>query len=125
MREYRIKRGHNPDIESLISRFFGAIAHRFPGGEIIFDSSSSRGNWVINRRFKKHGISGIDHKFDAKSPSQVESWSEQLEVIDWFPYFSRVEVNPKWKRRTRFIMSLNSKLSLAKFIHVRIKESQP
>jgi O-methyltransferase involved in polyketide biosynthesis len=111
--------------EKDVSRFFKAIAQRFPGGEIIFDSSSSRGNWVINRRFKKHGISGIDHKFDAKSPSQVESWSEHLEVIDWFPYFSRVKINPKWKLRTRLIMSLNSKLSLAKFIHVRIEESQP
>ncbi|MFX0054626.1 MAG: class I SAM-dependent methyltransferase [Promethearchaeota archaeon] len=111
--------------EEEVSRFFKAVAQRFPGGEIIFDSSSSRGNWVINRRFKKHGISGIDHKFDAKSPSQIESWSEHLEVIDWFPYFSRVETNPKWKRRTRLIMSLNSRFSLAKFIRVRIRQSQP
>ncbi|MFX1261565.1 MAG: class I SAM-dependent methyltransferase [Promethearchaeota archaeon] len=108
-----------------VSRFFRAIAQRFPGGEIIFDSSSSRGNWIINRRFKKYGISGIEHKFDAKSPGQIESWSEQLEVIDWFPYFSRVRTNPKWKRRTRLITTLNSKLKLAKFIHVRIKEAQP
>jgi O-methyltransferase involved in polyketide biosynthesis len=111
--------------EEDVSQFFRTIAQRFPGGEIIFDSSSSRGNWVINRRFRKYGITGVDHKFDAKSASQIESWSELLEVVDWFPYFSRVKTDPRWGLRTRFIISLNSKLKLAKFIHVRIKEAQP
>ncbi|MFW9803750.1 MAG: class I SAM-dependent methyltransferase [Candidatus Thorarchaeota archaeon] len=111
--------------EEDVSQFFRTIAQRFPGGEIIFDSSSSRGNWVINRRFRKYGITGIDHKFDAKSPSQIESWSELLDVVDWFPYFSRVRTVPRWGLRTRLIMTLNSNLKLAKFIHVRIKESQP
>ncbi|MFW9966347.1 MAG: class I SAM-dependent methyltransferase [Candidatus Thorarchaeota archaeon] len=111
--------------EEDVSQFFRTIAQRFPGGEIIFDSSSSRGNWVINRRFRKYGITGIYHKFDAKSPSQIESWSELLDVVDWFPYFSRVGMNPSWGLRTRLTMALNSKLKLAKFIHVKIKDSQP
>lgn len=104
---------------SDIADLFSAMALRFPGGEIFFDSSSERGNWVINRRFKKHGIAGIDHKFDLKKPAEIEGWSSLIRVIDWFSYFSRVEKNPKWSKRTRLIMAINSWFSLAKFIHVR------
>lgn len=31
MREYRIKQGHNPDIESLVSKYFGAKGDIYKG----------------------------------------------------------------------------------------------
>ena len=105
--------------EEDIIKLFKSMQERFPTSEIVFDSSSARGNSVINRRFKKFGIKGIDHKFDAKSKKQIEGWLEGIQVIDWFSFFSRVERNPEWSRYTRFMMALNSRLSLAKFIHVR------
>jgi O-methyltransferase involved in polyketide biosynthesis len=108
--------------EERIADLFRTMAQRFPGGEIIFDSSSARGNWFINRRFKKFGVEGIEHRFEAKSQNQIERWSPQIEVVDWFSYFSRVEKNQAWSRRTRFLMSLNNRLMLAKFVHVRFKE---
>jgi O-methyltransferase involved in polyketide biosynthesis len=104
--------------EEDVSSLFRKLAERFPGGELIFDSSSGRGNWFINRRFKKHGISGVDHKFEAKYREQIEGWSDIIRVIDWFPFFSRIERHPNWGRRTRFMMAMNSMMSLAKFIHV-------
>ena len=109
--------------ENAISSLFDEMAKRFPGGEILFDSSSSGGNRIINRRFKKFQVTGIDHKFDAKSPKQVESWSNRILVTDWFTFFSRIEKNPRWKWRTRLMMNLNSKIGLAKFIHVKFKGS--
>ncbi|NHJ14770.1 MAG: class I SAM-dependent methyltransferase [Candidatus Thorarchaeota archaeon] len=102
-----------------IANLFSQMASRFSGGEIFFDSSSQRGNWVVNRRFKKYGITGIDHKFDLRKPKEIEGWSNQIQVIDWFPYFSRVEKNPKWSKRTHLTMKINSWFSLAKFIHVK------
>jgi len=98
---------------------FKTLADRLPESEMIFDISSSRGNWIINRRFKKFGVVGIDHKLDVKSKEQIESWSPEIKVVDWFPFFSRIEINPQWSRKTRLMMSMNSRLSLAKFIHVR------
>ena len=109
--------------ESNISSLFDAMARAFPGGEILFDSSSTRGNRIINRRFKKFQVTGIDHKFNAKSPEQVENWSSLIMVKDWFPFFSRIEKNPNWKWRTRLMMRLNSRFGLAKFIHVKFKVS--
>lgn len=109
--------------EKEVSDLFRTMAQHFPRGEIIFDSSSARGNWFINRRFKKLGVAGIDHKFEAKSKEQIEGWSDRIQVIDWFPFFSRVEKNPKWNRGTRMIMALNSRLSLAKFIHLRFQDT--
>jgi len=108
--------------EESIADLFKIIAQRFPGGEIIFDSSSARGNWFMNRRFKKFGVEGIEHKFDAKSQKQIEGWSPRIEVVDWFSFFSRIEKKPAWSRRTRFLMTLNARLMLAKFIHVRFKD---
>ena len=109
--------------EKDIGPLFGEMARAFPGGEILFDSSSSGGNRIINRRFKRTQVTGIDHKFDAKSQKQVESWSNNIQVKDWFPFFSRIERDPRWKWKTRLMMSLNSKIGLAKFIHVKFKES--
>ncbi|MFX1607294.1 MAG: class I SAM-dependent methyltransferase [Promethearchaeota archaeon] len=109
--------------EEEVSSLFKSMAQTFPCGEIIFDSSSGRGNWFINRRFKKFGITGINHKFEAKSKEQIEGWSDRIRVIDWFPFFSRVEKNPKWNRGTRMIMALNSRFSLAKFIHLRFQDA--
>ncbi|MFW9786079.1 MAG: class I SAM-dependent methyltransferase [Candidatus Thorarchaeota archaeon] len=109
--------------EMEVSELFKTMVKHFPGGEIIFDSSSSRGNWLINRRFRKYGVTGIDHKFEAKNRNQIESWSNKLQIIDWFPFFSRVEKNSDWGVRTRLIMALNSMFSLAKFIHVRFLDA--
>ena len=37
MREYRIKRGHNPDINQLISTYFGAQGDIFKGLEFVVE----------------------------------------------------------------------------------------
>ena len=50
MREYRIKRGYNPDIEAVISKFFGVS-----------------GNIEQGIRFEVEGIGKIDLKQDKKS----------------------------------------------------------
>jgi O-methyltransferase involved in polyketide biosynthesis len=109
--------------EESIANLFRTMAQRFPAGEIIFDSSSKRGNWFMNRRFKKFGIEGIEHKFEAKTRKQIEGWSPKIEVVDWFSFFSRIEKKPSWSRRTRFLMTLNARFMLAKFIHAKFKDN--
>ncbi|MFW9767267.1 MAG: hypothetical protein ACFFF9_13495 [Candidatus Thorarchaeota archaeon] len=89
----------------------------------MFDSSSARGNWFVNRRFKKFGVEGIEHKFEAKSQKQIEGWSSGIQIVDWYPFFSRIEKNHAWSRRTSFLMALNARFELAKFIHVRFREN--
>jgi O-methyltransferase involved in polyketide biosynthesis len=108
--------------EQAVADLLATMASGFPEGELVFDSSSSGGNRIVNRRLRKLGISGIDHAFDAKNVGQVEGWSSRIRVVDWFPFFSRVRKNSKWSRRTRFMMSMNSVLGLAKFIHLRFLE---
>jgi O-methyltransferase involved in polyketide biosynthesis len=109
--------------EERIADLFKAMARRFPGGEFLFDSSSARGNWVVNRRFKKFGVEGIEHKFEAKSKKQIEGWSPLIEIVDWFSLFSRIEKKAAWGKRTRFVMALNNRFMLAKFVRVRFKKS--
>jgi O-methyltransferase involved in polyketide biosynthesis len=105
--------------EQTVAEIITTMASRFPGSELVFDSSSSGGNRIVNRRLRKQGVSGIDHEFDAKSVNQVEDWSDLIRVIDWFPFFSRVKRSSKWSWRTRFMMAMNSLLGFAKFIHLQ------
>jgi O-methyltransferase involved in polyketide biosynthesis len=109
--------------ETEVSNLFREMAVRFPGGECIFDSSSARGNWIVNRRLKKLGVEGIDHAFEARNPKQIEGWSPQIQVIDWFSFFSHLPKKYRWGWRTRVIMALNSWFKLAKFFHVRFGKS--
>jgi len=105
----------NGEIADLLSK----MASSFPGGEILFDCGSPRGNWFINRRLKKLDVKGMDHEFSIKTPSEIESWSDQLLVLHCFSYFSKMKTNSKWSRRTRLMMKRNSWLNLEKFIHVK------
>lgn len=109
--------------ETEVSDLFREMARKFPGGEIIFDSSSARGNWIVNRRLKKLGIEGINQVFEARNPRQIEGWSPYIHVIDWFQFFLHLPRKNKWKKRTRVLMTLNTWFKLAKFFHVRFANS--
>ena len=50
MREYRIKRGHNPDINKLVSKYFGASGNVYEG-----------------MKFEVEGIGKIDMKVEKNS----------------------------------------------------------
>ncbi|MFW9991481.1 MAG: class I SAM-dependent methyltransferase [Candidatus Odinarchaeota archaeon] len=108
--------------EKEVSDLCKTMAERFPGGELMFDVPSKIGNKIINRRFRKLGVKGIVFYFGLGNPvKQISRWSDRIEVIDWFSLFSRTHRNPRWKRRTRFMMSISDLFKVGKYVHLRFK----
>ncbi|MFX0044573.1 MAG: class I SAM-dependent methyltransferase [Candidatus Hermodarchaeota archaeon] len=105
--------------EALIS-LCNSMAERFPGAELMFDAGSRVGNMFVNRRFKKYGITDLKQRFDLGNPvRQLSTWSDRIEVVEWFPHFARTQREQAWKWKTRILMNLCDWFSLSKFAHVR------
>jgi O-methyltransferase involved in polyketide biosynthesis len=108
--------------ENDVSTLAATMAEHFPGGELIFDCQSGLGNRIVNRRVLKGGNSGAEFKMSVGDPKkQLASWSDRLNIVDWFPYFSRISWSTKWSRKTRLMMRVTDALGAGKFIHVRFK----
>ena len=106
--------------ETEVAALCRAMVERFPGGELIFDAPSKIGNKILNRRFRKLGVKGITFYFSLGNPvKQISKWSDRIQVVDWFTLFARTSRNPKWRRKTQFLISVCDRFKLAKFTHVR------
>jgi O-methyltransferase involved in polyketide biosynthesis len=110
--------------ESEVAAFFQAMAEAFPTGELFFDIPSKLGVRILKCRFKSHGIEGIDIKFGLGNAwKQIPSWTKRAKVLNWFPMFSRVPRNPRWKWKTRMMMRLNDWFKVSSFVHVKFQEN--
>ncbi len=109
--------------EEEVAALVRAMASRFPGGELIFDMPSKRGAKMWNRRLKKSDTKGVIFSFGLDDVvGQIAKWDPALQVMDDFPLFSHLPHNPKWKRKTRFLMKLNDWIKIIKVIQVKIPE---
>ncbi len=95
------------------------MAANFKGGELIFDNFSGLGNIILNRKLRK---TGVKYKFSMGNPKkQLGKLSNKIIVMDWFPYYSKISYNPKWKSKTRMMMKLTDLLNLGNFLHIAFK----
>ncbi len=107
--------------ERKVSELIVKMATHFMGGELIFDNLSGLGNIILTRKLRE---TGVKYKFGVGNPQkQLGKWSDKIIVMDWFPYFSKISYNPKWKFKTRMMMKLTDWLNLGKFIHISFKNS--
>ena len=110
--------------ESEVAALFHAMAEAFPTGELFFDMPSKLGVRILKHRFKSYGIEGIDIKFGlGNARRQIPSWTKRANVLDWFPMFSRVPRNPRWKWKTRMMMRLNDWFNISSFVHIKFQEN--
>ena len=102
--------------ERKVLQLIEKMATHFKGGELIFDNLSGLGNRILTRKLRE---TGVKYKFGVGNPKkQFSKLSDNMIVIDWFPYFSKISYNPKWKFKTRMMMKLTDWLNLGKFIHI-------
>ncbi len=108
--------------ENDVSALVKDMAEHFSGGELIFDCQSGFGNRVVNRRVLKAGNSGAEFRMAVGNPNkQLASWSDRIDIVDSFPYFTRVPWSSQWSRNTRLMMRVTDALGAAKFIHIRFQ----
>jgi len=109
--------------EEEAANLVSQMASRFRGGELIFDMPSRLGTRIWNRRLKKTDTKGVTFTFSIDNATkQIAEWDPTVQVVDEFPIFSRLPHNPKWKRKTRLLMSLNHWLRVIKVIQLRFPE---
>jgi len=109
--------------EEEAANLVSQMASRFRGGELIFDMPSSLGTRIWTRRLKKTDTKGVTFTFSINNATkQIAEWNSAIQVVDEFPIFSRLPHNPKWKRKTRFLMSLNHWLGVIKIIQLRFPD---
>jgi O-methyltransferase involved in polyketide biosynthesis len=108
--------------ESKVTSLLSSMAEYFPAGELMFDIQSRLGNAVVNRQIEKTGASGVRFRFALGNPKKrVTEWSDKIEVVDWFPMFSRTRRNPRWSRKTRLTMSISDLFAASKMVHLRFQ----
>ena len=108
--------------EKEVASLFHDMAEFFVDGEMIFDINSKIGNTVVNRRLEQFGAKGVKFELAIGNPKrQMNKWSDQIEILDSYPLFSRLPLDPRWKRKTRYTMKLSNLISAVKCIHVKFK----
>jgi len=102
-----------------LKELFNSIILKFPGAEIIFDAISKLALRKFNQLAKKAG-KGEAVYFSVKNPENLfPLWSEKIEVVDWFPLWTRTEINPTWNNRTKKMIKLMRRLNTSKIVQLR------
>ena len=65
-----------------LKALFAAMAERFPGGALAFDSCNRRGARMMRSTWlKEAGISDVDAYFSLEDPSELRSWSDAFAAV--------------------------------------------
>jgi hypothetical protein len=75
MREYRIKRGHNPDLGTLVSKFYGAQGDIFTGIEFEVEGI---GKINVKQENKSMFVDIIPPKKVCSDYNIIKKWNEFL-----------------------------------------------
>lgn len=109
--------------ESEISAFFNALAEKFPNGELIFDCISKLAIKVAHKRAKKRGVETPFWYIGIGNPTKkMAEWSNKIKVIDWYTMYSRIELNPKWNKKTVKMVKIAERFKTAKIVHIKFIE---
>jgi len=106
--------------ESEISALFHALANKFPNGEIVFDCVSNLAIKIAHRRGKKAGAKTPFWHIGIGDPIKtISKWSKKLKVIDWYTMYARIELTPKWPKKTVKMVKMAELFKAAKIIHLK------
>ena len=98
------------------------LATYFTGGTLIFDVPSKLLKKILNSKYKKLGVQGVDHEFGLGSPKKVLKWSNKIKKMSCTIFFKCLDLNPRWKKRTRFLMRLFGTLKFYKLVKLLFED---
>jgi O-methyltransferase involved in polyketide biosynthesis len=107
--------------EQDVKRLFSALAARYSGAELIFDSINLMGKWGTNRANREAGMVDAPAKWAIRGAKQIARWGNHVEVVDEWPFFSRAVRDPSWEKGTILLMNMSDWLKIASIIHLRFK----
>jgi O-methyltransferase involved in polyketide biosynthesis len=108
-----------------LKRLFPALAVRFPGAEMIFNSYNVIGRWGGNHLVvQRTGIRDAPLKWAIGAAKQLTKWDSGIEVVDEWPIFSRVPRDPSWKWTTVMIANFFDWFKCMNMVHLRFRADQ-
>jgi O-methyltransferase involved in polyketide biosynthesis len=105
--------------ELEVREFFCHIAPRLPGAQVMFDATSNLGRLIIGRQIKKAGMPNASLGWGIISASQLESWSEHIEVVRAEKFFKGIERKKSYSSGTRRLMFWNDVFSTSHLFQIR------
>ena len=108
-----------------LKRLFSAIAIRFPGAEMIFNSYNVIGRWGGNHLVvQRTGIRDAPLKWAISAAKQLTRWDSSIEVVDDWPIFSRFPKDPSWKWTTVMVTNFFDWFKCMNMVHLRFRPGQ-
>ena len=107
--------------EPEIRRLFLEMIHEFPDSEIIFEIYSKNLLWLRN-----HVLARGQMKSELFSPMQwgvnsakdIARWSPKIEILDEFPFYSRVKLEKYWEEKTLTPIKIMNFFRVMKIVHL-------
>ncbi len=108
-----------------VKQLFSALATRFPGSEIVFDTMSKLfllvGNWTV---IKNSGMGRKSFmKWGATSAKEVARWDRRVTVVDEYPMFSRIHLDEAWDKDIIDKMKQTNRMRGLNIFHLRFAPS--
>ncbi len=107
--------------ESQLKDLCDHLANHFPGGTLVFDVPSVLLKKILNKKYKKLGIQGVDHEFGLGNPKTTLKWSNKINAMSCTIFLKGFTLNPKWSKRTRFLMKICRTLKFYKFVKLEFR----
>ncbi|HVN55960.1 MAG TPA: class I SAM-dependent methyltransferase [Anaerolineaceae bacterium] len=84
--------------EGQAKGLFQALVGRFPGSEIVFDGMSRVFMGIANRTVLRRTAMGSQAAMRWATPSarKIAGWDRRIDVVDEYPLFSRIHLDPCW-----------------------------
>ncbi len=107
--------------EKEVKRLFAHLAIRFPGAEIVFDIASRffvwAGKWLLRWGTGMNIQSYM--KWGVDSAQVIARWDKRFQVLEEYPFFSRIKMDPSWSKDTVFAMRRADRMRGFNIVHLR------
>jgi O-methyltransferase involved in polyketide biosynthesis len=100
------------------------MAAEFPDSEIMFESYSKlflflRNNWFEKQKGDEKSEMLTRMRWGVGSAGTIGGWSEKIQVVDEFPFYSRIKLQEYWDKKLVSSLRFMNFFRLMKMMHLR------
>jgi O-methyltransferase involved in polyketide biosynthesis len=107
--------------EEEIKSLFMDMIREFPESEIIFEIYSKIFLWLRNRMIADHKHSVASRWYwGINSAKVIAKWSDKIQIIDEFPYFSRINLADYWDKKSLSSIKTMNIFKFMKMVYLRL-----
>ncbi len=109
--------------EKDVKRLFASLATRFPGAEVVFDTASRffvwAGKWLLRWGTGMNIQSYM--KWGVDSAQEIARWDERFQILEEYPFFSRIKMDAAWSKRTVNAMRRADRIRGFNIVHMQFE----